>query len=507
MAIHNRETEALYLQMLEELTELEASVNPQAQLWHQAVKLLNAMDIDLAALKAAQACGPGLLDDHLADFVLNAISDQAVVNNISGPGIEAMWTRAAEFGRHDLAYNAANKLMDSAQTPSQYKLAARYYQRAIQNTPNVSVKASAITNYACIIRDGLITGHKDWLGAVALYEQAAQLQLLTAMYNAGNVLLWLVEGGEHHYADRAAEWFKKVIEYVATGQPTVDIGGEDLRRDMAMRANLRLASMVVFRFIKGADPEAAIGVVAPYLATNDYARWLVKKVYEYRLISSYVEPGHSAADNWAAILQLNGWLLKSSTPFDNGIIGGVEAKGHVLEFQQEEGESLTLVVIDAFTHPQFDALEVLKMLGSGLSTEMNCPIFMAGSKGFFVDVDGQNFSILHAAVADEFSLVPIWPGMSISDVLHALGEPVNRRFSDSRTDECNCIPILVNALDEGLHLDGKGIPCAIWLGSENELRFPILRAVEPQRQGLKISLSRKELQSALNQNLASRPSR
>lgn len=507
MAIHNRETEAHYLKMLEELTELEAITQPHAKHWHQAVRLLNAMDIDGAALEASQACGPGLLEDHLADFVLDAISNQAVLNNICGPGIEAMWTRAAEFGRHDLAYNAGNRLMDSAQTPAQYKLAARYYQRAIQNTPNVSVRASAITNYAGIIRDGLITGHKDWLGAVALYEQAAELRLLTAMYNAGNVLLWLVEAGEHHYADRAAEWFRKVIEYVATGQPTVDIGGEALRGDMAMRANLRLASMLVFRFIKGADPEAAIDVVAPYLAINDYAKWLVKKVYEARLSSSYVQPGHSAAENWAAILQLNGWMLKSSTPFDNGIIGGVQAKGHVLDFQQEEGESLALVVIDAFTHPQFDALEVLQMLGSGLSTEMNCPIFMAGSKGFFIDVDGQNFSILHAVVADEFSLVPIWPGMTISDILQALADPESARFSDSRTDECNCIPILVNALDEGLHLDGKGIPCAIWLGSENELRFPILRAVEPQRQGLRISLSRNELQSALNQNLASRPSR
>lgn len=485
---------------LEEMARLEALVDPSIEPWLEAAKLLSGFDIEGAALKASQACGPGLSDNFLQKMILDQISDIAVMNGIKGPGIESMWASAAEFGYYIMAYNAANEIYQNAKSIDDYKLASRYYHIAFEKVKSPRILASAITNYAAIIRDGNITGKKDFLGAIELYEKAAEMGLVNAMFNAGNVLLWLVEAGQTTYAERAEKWFLRIIDVVESGTESVDLGGEEERRGTLRRAHLRLASMHLHDQLKHASRDAFDQIIAKYPG-DDYAEWLVKSSHQKRLSHATLVPGANAGENWASVLQLNGWTVKSCKLFKLGNI-----TGHSLEISCDSAidGTMFMMVFDHFTHNEIDPDLDAFYIALEHSELNDIPVFFAGTKGFFISVQNEMYSVIHVANNGKEVLVPIWAGATSSEVFDLVFQPPESRFVSGREDPNNCIPRLINALDEGITLDGTGLPNAIWIGADDVLCFPIHRADEPDRHGLTITHSIQDLELAFKENLKNR---
>ena len=484
---------------LEEMARLEALVDPSIAPWQEVAKLLSDFDIEGAALKASQACGPGLGDNFLQKMILDQISNIAVMNDVKGPGIESMWASAAEFGYHIMAYNAANEIYQNAKSVDDYKLASRYYNIAFEKVKNPKILASAITNYAAIIRDGNITGKKDFLGAIELYEKAADMGLVNAMFNAGNVLLWLVEAGQSVYAERAEKWFLRVINVVESGTESLDLGGDVDRNGALIRAHLRLASMHLHDQLEHASQETFDQIIAKYPG-DDYAQWLVKSSHQKRLTHATLVPGANAGENWASVLQINGWTVNSSTPFD------FEESGVTLEIacDSDVDKTMIMMVFDYFNHPELDPESVAAYTALEHSRAMNCPVFYAGTKAYFVNLEDQMYSVLQVAYKGKFGVVPIWAGATACEVFDLLRVPLPSRFISGREDPNNCIPRLINALDEGITLDGTGLPNAIWIGADDVLCFPIHRADEPDRHGLTITHSIQDLEHAFEENLKNR---
>jgi hypothetical protein len=486
---------------LEELAELRASIEPEMRLWHEASKLMNEMKISEAALKAAQACGPDLNDDPIQGMILDAISDLAVINNISGPEIESMWSTAAEYGRHDLAYNAANEIMFRAKSAAEYTLADRYFQMAINSSAPISLRACAITNSAEIVREGYISGEKNWLGAIELYEGAAKMGLIKAMFNAGNVLLWLVEAGDPRYGERAAAWLQKAIKTIEDGASSIDMGGPDERRQLLQTARMRLAQMHMEGSFKGAEQSQFEKLISHY-PSDPYSIWMMKKSKYLRLNQATTKPGALPGDNWVSVLKLLGWKVRTNTVFDFGTYDGVHVIGTriMISTGDGEGEVIPMIVFNSFAIQGQRLDQLHGSIAIAESEKLGCPVFYASRKAFFVQYNEHDYSILQYANKKKIDITPIWPGSTILEVYGLLHLNVNDRFSPARDDSTNSIPRVINALDEGIQLKGDHLPNAIWLRVGEGFCMPIHRPEEPELIGLE-SNTRAELMAALESNV------
>lgn len=484
---------------LENLAEARASVDPEMVLWHEASKLLNEMKIPEAALKAAQACGKDLLEDPMQGMILDEISNLAVINKLSGPETESMWISAAEYGRHDLAYNAANEIISRANSVADYKLASRYYQMAIKGSGPISLRASAIANSAEIVREGLITGKKDWLGAISLYEESANMGLLQGMFNAGNVLLWLVASGNAQYAERAASWFKKVIKIVEDDTASIDLGGQAERPDLLKNARICLAQMHLDGVLEGSSFIQFEKLVSDY-GKDSYVQSMYKKYRYLSLVRASAKPGESAADNWISVLKLLGWKVRTKIAEHFGEFDGVSVVGARLLIDTGEQELLVMLVFDDFASPGSSLEGIYGAIALAAEKHYNAPVFYACNKAFFVQFKGHAFSVLQVAHNQKLDVTPIWPGSTVLDVYSALFGDIDDRFKPEHDDSKNSIPRLVNALDEGVPLNGHDLPNAIWLRVGSILCMPIHRPEEPERIGLE-SNPKAYLKEALDKNL------
>jgi hypothetical protein len=468
---------------LENLTKVRSKHEPGMALWHEASRLINAMKIKEAALKAAQACAQNIEKDPLHNMIMDHISNLAVVNDISGPEIESMWSTAADVGRHDLAYNAANEIMFRAKAINDYKLASHYYQLTINGSGPDSLRASAITNAAEIVREGFITGKKDWPGAVELYEKAAGMGLLGAMFNAGNVLLWLVEAGEQHYAERAITWLTKVIVAIEGDVPSIDLGGPAERTELLRSARLRLAQMHLEEWHSKPDLGEFEDLIAHY--PGDPAISYMRKQAGHRsLVHAKIKPGKTAVENWSAVLKKMGWQIVGKDRVDYGSFEGMPTSGTRLLIKARD-RVFAVLVFEKFSHPEDNLWRLQGSIALMEADQLGFPVFYVNSKGYFVQFQEHAYSVLHVAHNKVRDITPIWPGATADEVLEALSGDLAQRFCADRDDFSNCIPRLVNALDEGMKLNGDNLPDAIWLRVGDILCLPIHRPEEPERIGLK----------------------
>jgi len=481
---------------LETLLGQLAQRDPSAKAWHEAITKLNAFEVDAAAALASQAIGNGL-DHGLIEYALGCINTAAILNGIKGPGIEAMATRAADSGHPEFAFNAGNYVIARAATPNDFRQAELFYQLAAEQSKDDATRAAAMVNRAAIIRDGSVTGQPDFPAALALYEQAADLGLMAAMFNAGNVSLWLVDQGQAQHAEGAAKWFEKAIGTVDEGIPCVDQITEEVRMSLYASARLRLAELHARDLLPDASFTRCRTLLEPYLGKDPHAQWALNIAHETLMCKSVVEPASTAGGNWKSVLELMQWKVLSINPFDHGEVRGVSTKGDLLVIEAGLGSTMTLIVMDCFVHPQHESFSVMVDLAYGHVDELGHPCFITGNKGYFANFVDTDFSLLFHLVGDEFTSVPVWPGATCSEVLALSLLPEADRFTDAAADVRNCIPILVNALDEGHALDGDGLPMALWLAAGPSLRFPILSGKEPERIGLNISQSEQELDELL----------
>jgi hypothetical protein len=168
---------------------------------------------------------------------------------------------------------------------------------------------------------------------------------------------------------------------------------------------------------------------------------------------------------------------------------------------------MTLIVMDCFVQTEFESFSVMIDLAYGHYEQLGHPCFIVSRKGYFTTVEGSNYSVLFHIDGNDFTTVPIWPGATCSEILALIQLGEAERFVEATPDNENCIPILVNALSEGLELTGDGLPDALWIGAGDNLCFPILSSKEPGRLGVMVALSEAELDEAFEEHRQARLTR
>lgn len=486
---------------VENLVRLRALTHKEYEPWYQVVALLKERKIDDAALLASKSFGLNFMNDPIKQVIVDGISSLAAVNGLEGHGIDCLWSAALGVGYLDMAYNAANQIIwkRGEVTPYEYQLASRYFKLAIENSSSDSIKYSAMTNYAEIVREGLATGKKDWLGAIALYEEAGRNGLVNAMFNAANVLLWLVEDGDRSYALRAQYWFETLIDHVESGRPFLDIGGQDEVKTRLKNAKIRLAFMHIDGLSETHDLEASDKLLSAY-SDDECVKSLFRRRRSKFLIDKCMAAPGSVTKSWEFVLSAMDWKY-SAEPFDFELPPGIKATGSLLHVDLQDDSKMSVLSFDYFTHKDFDPSESYRFIAEKISKKYDKPVFIVGTKAFFLRYNKSMFDVIHVVVDGRLEYAPIWPGASSDQVFNSLDVAWDKRFIAGREDPANTIPRIVNALDEGIPLEGGCLPNAIWVEAGEMLGMPIHRPDEPSRIGLYVSQSPEELEIALQANV------
>ncbi len=255
------------------------------------------------------------LDQEINGFIAGMFGNAYVLRRKRMPKVAIdLFCAGAGFHFEDSAYNAANALLHDSGSPGDIELAEKYFLQAIGDTEDPSKKAAALVNYAEIVRDGMITGKPDYPGAIALYEQAAELGLVTGMFNAGNVSMWMFQQGDSSHAGKGIYWLTRLQEHFACGKPFLEMDQSNLGKGFLESA----IDMLVKFHVLSDCPEADVDVgLALLLAqpkkpeSTNVRQWLIEKALIKRLEKSENPVRNTPGHNWRHLLSQLGWLCSN----------------------------------------------------------------------------------------------------------------------------------------------------------------------------------------------------
>lgn len=439
------------LLQLEYRARADASVAP----WLDAMRHLKGGDVESASEMAAKAYGNGSSLEVRRD-VIDMISTVAVEKGEHGHWFESLLLLAAEGGLSHCAYNVGNLISQRASTLAEHALAHRYFVQAAKISTDPATKASALVNSCDPIRDGLFTGKPDWLKAVDIYEQAAELNLAVGMFNAGNVSCWLKDVGQYAFAARAVKWFTRLIQAVDEGRHFVDIGGDSEVLPAYQNAKIRLAELHAMNQVNVVDVDFILSV-AQDDPDPQHGAWLRNRGYDHRLRSTPVQAKPAAWENWLSVLSILGWELDGIPVKLN--LGPDTGDSRVLRFKRMSGAPLALAIVDLDEFESNGGVYRLAELANDLQATQTGPCLAIGAKGLFVQVNTadsfNSYSVLLSTDGDTITFIPIWPGAT-PDTVAKLVEGDAQLYTEENKDPGNTIPILINALGAGKSLSGGG---------------------------------------------------
>lgn len=289
-------------------------VRDRATIKKELMGLENVIDaFERNDLDATARAALAMFDAGLSFKILNSAVSAA--NFLSGQvkdhpeSYGLLLQRATDHGLPLWAYNAGNFLMDHARGPADYERAERYFKIAMSYAERPDLQAAAYVNYCPIVRDGLVTGKRDWQASVEIYEVAANMGLIRAMVNAGNMSLNLAQEGVPGYAERAAKWYQHALDFADSGRPHLDMESVlDLKKDALLNAQLDLAGIHIDQLIDNADPEYGIRLAGELAFQSEKAQRYYSIGLRGRLERLEADPG-SPAQNWRSVLTALDWTF------------------------------------------------------------------------------------------------------------------------------------------------------------------------------------------------------
>ncbi|CAN7782468.1 hypothetical protein LJR175_008219 [Variovorax sp. LjRoot175] len=438
---------------------------------------------DDAARLASDALDKSPLERTLLSAMVAYVDSKAVLANRFTAAVGRLLRKATDRGFHEFAYNAANKVMESARKVSDYEVAARYYQIAMAFGDEPRTQAAAHVNFCPIVRDGLITGEKDWPGAVEIYEKAAKMGLIKGMANAGNVCLWLTSAGrEAEYGDRAARWFVTAIDHFEERRPRVDMESDAELEEVITNCRLNLAGMDIDRTYSGASLDRGISVVQELARLGhpigkDYLRVGLRN----RLEAIAENPGDSPGANWRIVLTALGWTIdeeirveRYEAPFARRARGRTRRVDRLLVELESKSKFPLLVVHDPCI-PQDGGIEMLRSIAEQAQRNHPDGFFLLCRKAYFIENEGSIYTMIFAQLPGrELYLASLWDGATPDELVQQYKDGV--QFGDPAFGEKNCmISIAVNALDEGLIIAQDASRYMRYVEVGSGLRMPFVR--------------------------------
>ena len=431
----------------------------------------------------AAKCVIDALTSTLERDLVNAMV--SVVNNLAyeadqyPPSMQAMLCKATDVGFHEFAYNAANQVMNNATTVKGFQEAERYFKLAMAYEANPQVQAAAHVNYCPIIRDGLISGTPDWPAAVEIYEKAAKMGLVKAMFNAGNVSSWLANQGDRAFGARAAYWFNYALEVQASRKPTLDMESPKELEEVYDTCMVALSALHIDAQFDEAQLEVGIGWARKAASKgNSQALHNLGIGYGRRLETLKAKPKKKPGANWCAVLSQMDWKFKKDLSTHDVSVTSHETKPQVTTVDRVsvmlcDGSTLPLFVTHEPCLPLFQGIDLLCGIAATLAGPHPEGFFLLGRKGLFAEGDGLRHMPIYVYQNGEFSLQPLSITSSPDLLLKHASEKVD--FFDQRFGNGNCmIPIAVNALDEGFVVADDADYGKPWVGVGGPWRMPFL---------------------------------
>lgn len=437
-----------------------------------------AGDTDRAA-KCATAALLSTMDRTIVNAMVGVVSNLAYSTNKFPPSIKALLCKATDLGFHEFAYNAANQIVMSAKTAKGYKEAERVFKIAMAYAENPATQAAAHVNYCPIIRDGLISGVPDWPAAVEIYEAAARMGLVKAMFNAGNVCSWLASQGNREYAARAAHWFGHALEYRATRKPTLDMESPEELEEIFENCMGGLSGLHIDARFEGADLEEGIRWAKELKNKgNPEGTHNLGVGYIRRLAQMNAQPKKSPGENWRSVLSTMDWHFQGAMSTHTiPVAVHLDKRGRTEVDRQDvvldDGSTISLFVTHAPCLPQFDGNALICAVANQLVNLHPDRFLLVSRRSLFIEKDGRSYTPIYVWQHEKFSRQSLW--MSGSPELFLQQAKMDVDFLDERFSNWTCmIPIAVNALDEGFVVAKSATYNQPWVGVGEPWRMPFV---------------------------------
>jgi hypothetical protein len=424
--------------------------------------------------------------------MVSLVNNLAYTENSYPPSLGTMLCKATDCGFQEYAYNAANQLMDTAKSVKGYKEAERYFKIAMAFDEKPRVQAAAHVNYCPIVRDGMISGKPDWPAAIAIYEKAAKMGLVKAMFNAGNVCNWLSDKGDRVYGARAAYWFRYALDFRTAQKPNLDMESPSELEEVFEQCMLSLSALNIDAKFDGADLEEGIQW-ARALANkgNLHARHNLGVGYMQRLAAMTTRPQSSPGANWRSVLSKMDWHFTEDVRTHTlPALTAQGKRGHTqvdgLSVALSNGKVMPLFVTHEPCLPGLGGIELICGIAEALVSQNPDGFFLVSRKGMFMEQDGRSYTPIYVWQDETFSQQALWMGSSPDVVLQHAKEGVD--FLDERFSTWTCmIPIAVNALDEGFVVAKDTTFGQSWVGVGGPWRMPFVDKTQLSKLGLVIA--------------------
>jgi hypothetical protein len=447
-----------------------------------------AGDVDRAA-KCVIAALSSAMPPDMTSMAVGLVNNLAHSENRYPPSVKTLLCKATDAGLHKYAYNAANQIMSSARGIKEFREAEQYFRLAMAFDEEPALQAAAHVNYCPIVRDGMISGTPDWPAAVEIYETAARMGLVKAMFNAGNVSSWLADKGDKAYGARAAYWFKYALDYRDAGKPRLDMETLEELGSVFEQCVLALSACHIDAKFEGAQLDEGIRWARTLADQGNFdARRNLAVGYRRRLAALSEKPQRSPGANWRSTLQQMDWGFKGdvtchtvSIPVGPGRTG--RTKVDKLSVDLGGGATISLFVTHDPCLPIHGGIELLCDIAEVLAGHHPEGFFLLARKALFMESDQAIFTPIWVFHEGKFSPQALWTGASPQLLLENAATEVD--FLDERFGNSGCmLPIAANMLDEGFVVaddPGRRVP---WVGVGGAWRMPF--ADQSQLAGLGI---------------------
>jgi TPR repeat protein len=288
--------------------------------------------------------GEAYFNSKLLEFVVATLFSHAVLTNVRNAAVGEMLCDAVDAGYLKCAYNAGNHLHNSAKSASEYKRAAHYYDIALTVAQRPADKAAALISCAPMIAGGLVDSKPDPVRALSLYQQAADLGLVTGMFNAAALSLQLAEKEKDvRLYVMAEKRLKQVVDHVDQGLPLLDSDDPIQVNEMQNHAFLLLGKMHVIGQLASIDHEAGLGFLQRHIPKNEndaYVKnWHIERAIALRIIRVGAPSSRTAGDHWRHVLRAMDWKVGEITSHLN-------QQYQQFPVYKRDGSSIPFIVLD-----------------------------------------------------------------------------------------------------------------------------------------------------------------
>lgn len=398
----------------------------------------------------------------VGEMVISSIGNiYAISQHMKPIGVD-LFCKAADAGYYDMAYNAANGICENVKSTDDYRRAVEYYEIAIAGSEDPAIKGASLVNCAAIVRDGLITGKKDWPAAVAMYERAAQLGLVTGMYNAANVINWMYHEGDSSGITKAVHWLNKVIEHHESKKEFLHTESTEIVEDSYDNAKEMLGHFHIQAKFDGADYEFGLKtLLSCQLKTVKQLKnqeWYVEHGLTRRIMDLSAPIDRTPGNHWNYILSALEWRL---TP----VVQHPKLPIEIFDVLLDSGDELPFVVLDSMFLPgrHYLAFEAIRKLMGDMGYDR---FFLVPKFALFKEENRRIRTAVMYSQHKRFVTCALSlrskPEKLIEDAEDEMG------FLDSESHSGSCvISIAINMLNEGVSIsDGLNLG-SMWAGLED----------------------------------------